>query len=269
MAYWETNFVFTMGLKRGMRVADLGMGIGGPMRRVIEFTGVNMTGVTICAHQVKRAYAITATLPKFIQERAEYLIGNYNELPAEMLPSSYDAAYFMESLSHAEDRAPPLAQALKIVKPGGTVAAWQWMLKPAFNYSDPKHLELKRGMEYGGGLRNLNKPEERHVEFERAGLEVLESYDMGTDAIERGHIGWWISLTTGVDIPSMITSSHFGRKLTMATVKILETVGLAEKGTLRTALMLEHCGYSAATAGELGIFTPAWVTIARVPLNKK
>ena len=32
--------------------------------------------------------------------------------------------------------------------------------------------------------------------------------------------------------------------------------------------MLEHCGFSAATAGELGIFTPAWVTIARVPTNK-
>ena len=86
--------------------------------------------------------------------------------------------------------------------------------------------------------------------------------------IERGHLGWWVSLTTGVDIPSRLTSSHFGRKLTMATVKLLETIGLAQPGTLRTALMLEHCGYSAATAGELGIFTPAWVTIARVPETK-
>ena len=108
----------------------------------------------------------------------------------------------------------------------------------------------------------------RHEEYERAGLEVLESYDMGTDAIDRGHMGWWVSLTTGVDLPSRLTSSHWGRKLTMGTVKILETLGVAEPGTLRTALMLEHCGFSAATAGELGIFTPAWVTIARVPLDK-
>merc|ERR1712167_524500 len=75
--------------------------------------------------------------------------------------------------------------------------------------------------------------------------------------------------TTGVDLPSRLTSSHWGRKLTMGTVKILETIGVAEPGTLRTALMLEHCGYSAATAGELRIFTPAWITIARVPLDKK
>ena len=268
MAYWETNFINVAGIRPGMRVADLGMGIGGPMRRVIEFTGCNMTGVTICEHQVKRANQITAKLPKYIGDRAEYLVGDYNDLPAKMKPSTYDAAYFMESLSHAEDRAPPLAQAAKIVKPGGIVAGWQWMLKPDFDYNNEAHMELKRGMEYGGGLRNLNKPDERHEEYKRAGLEVLTSYDMGSDAIERGHLGWWVSLTTGVDLPSRLTSSHFGRKLTMATVKLLETIGLAQPGTLRTALMLEHCGYSAATAGELGIFTPAWVTIARVPEDK-
>jgi len=286
MAYWEQNFVLTMGVKRDMKVADLGMGIGGPMRRVAAFTGAYMTGVTICQHQIDRAHAITKKLPKYVQDRVEYLRGDYNDLPEQMKPSTYDAAYFMESLSHSEDRASPLAQAVKIVKPGGIVAGWQWMLKPDFDYSNPAHLELKRGMEYGGGLRNLNKmysdPEEfkraglvvtegtmsRSEEYARAGLEVLETYDMGTDAMERGHLGWWVSLTTGVDIPSRLTSSHFGRKLTMVTVKFLEIIGLAEKGTLRTAMMLEHCGYSAATAGELGIFTPAWVTIARVPANK-
>ena len=268
MAYWEQNFVLTMGLKRDMRVADLGMGIGGPMRRVVEFTGANMTGVTICEHQIKRAHAITAKLPQYIQDRTEYLRGDYNDLPAQMLPSTYDAAYFMESLSHSEDRASPLAQAAKIVKPGGIVAGWQWMLRPEFDYDNERHMDLKRGMEYGGGLRNLNKPDARIKEYERAGLEVLDSYDMGTDAIERGHLGWWVALTTGIDLPSRLTSSHWGRKLTMATTKLLEIIGVAEPGTLRTALMLEHCGFSAATAGELGIFTPAWVTISRVPLNK-
>ena len=174
MAYWEQNFVLTMGLKRDMRVADLGMGIGGPMRRVVEFTGANMTGVTICEHQINRAHAITAKLPQYVQDRTEYLRGDYNDLPAQMLPSTYDAAYFMESLSHSEDRASPLAQAAKIVKPGGIVAGWQWMLRPEFDYDNERHMDLKRGMEYGGGLRNLNKPDARIKEYERAGLEVLD-----------------------------------------------------------------------------------------------
>jgi sterol 24-C-methyltransferase len=269
MAYWENNFALEMGIQPGMRVADLGMGIGGPLRRIAEFTGANMTGLTNCNYQVNRARTITSKLTSsWHKDRCHYVVGDYNSLPSEFEDNSFDAVYFMESLSHAEDRAPPLAEALRIVKPGGIVAAWQWMLRPQFNYSDSYHMELKRGMEYGGGLRNLNKPEERHVEYERAGLEVLRSWDMGMQALERGWNGWWTSLTSGHDIPSMLTSSHFGRRLTMWTVWVLETIGVAEKGTLRTAEMLEHCGWSAAKAGEMHIFTPAWVTISRAPLDK-
>eukprot|EP00238_Polyblepharides_amylifera_P009736 CAMPEP_0196580096 /NCGR_PEP_ID=MMETSP1081-20130531/26960_1 /TAXON_ID=36882 /ORGANISM="Pyramimonas amylifera, Strain CCMP720" /LENGTH=351 /DNA_ID=CAMNT_0041899881 /DNA_START=155 /DNA_END=1210 /DNA_ORIENTATION=+ len=267
MAYWENNFALHMGLKPDMKVADLGMGIGGPLRRIAEFSGANITGLTNCHYHVKRANLVTSRLESdWLKERCHYVVGDYNSLPLDSFPDNYfDAAYFLESLSHSEDRVPPLSEARRVVKPGGIVAGWQWMLRPSFNYSDPYHMELKRGMEYGGGLRNLNKPAERHVEYQKAGLEVLESWDMGMQAIERGWNGWWTSLTTGHDIPSMLTSSHFGRRLTMWTVWVLETIGVAEKGTLRTAEMLEHCGYSAAVAGEMHIFTPTWVTISRVP----
>jgi sterol 24-C-methyltransferase len=265
MAEVEKHFGQLVGMKPGSKVADLGMGIGGPMRRLVEFTGAHISGVTICQYQVNRAKKITATLTKWMQERLSYQVGDYNDLPKSFEADTYDAAYFMESLSHAENRVPPLSQARKIVKPGHLVGAWQWTLKPAFNYSDPYHMDLKRGMEYGGGLRNLNKPHERHKEWNDAGLEILMSYDMGDDFIKRGWLGWWIAVTEGHDIPSMLTSSYYGRRLTMMTVKVLEWIGIAEKGTYRTALMLEHCGYSSAVSGEMGIFTPAWVTIGIVP----
>jgi len=184
-----------------------------------------------------------------------------------MEPGTFDRVYFMESLSHAEDRTPPLAQAYKLLKPGGVVGAWQWMLTPAFNYSNATHMELKRGMEYGGGLRNLNKPDERIVEFKKAGFEVTDSYDMGTDAEARGWKGWWLAVTTGHDLMSTLTSSYMGRHLTMVTVWTLEKIGIAEKGTFKTSQMLEHCGFSAGAAGEMGVFTPLWVTLGRKPLN--
>lgn len=265
MAEVEKHFGQLIGIKPGSKIADLGMGIGGPMRRLAEFTGAHITGVTICQYQVNRAKKITEGLTQWMKDRVEYMVGDYNNLPAAFEENTFDGAYFMESLSHAEDRTPPLAQAKKIVKPGHLVAAWQWTLKPAFNYSDPYHMDLKRGMEYGGGLRNLNKPDERHAEWNKAGLEIVMSYDMGDDFLKRGWVGWWIAVTQGHDLPSMLTSSHFGRRLTMVTVKFLEWVGIAEPGTYRTALMLEHCGYSSAVAGEMGIFTPAWVTVGVVP----
>lgn len=173
MAYWENNFALSMGIKPGMRVADLGMGIGGPLRRIAEFTGANITGLTNCKYQVNRAKTITSKITsQWHKDRCNYVVGDYNHLPEEFEDNSYDAVYFLESLSHSEDRVPPLSEALRIVKPGGIVAGWQWMLRPSFNYSDPYHMELKRGMEYGGGLRNLNKPAERHEEYRKAGLEV-------------------------------------------------------------------------------------------------
>jgi len=264
MAFWETVFAGShLGIKPDMKVADLGMGIGGPARRLSEFTGANIEGVTNCKYQLGRAATITESLPEWHKDRLTYTEGDYNALPASMERGSYDRVYFMESLSHSEDRALPLEQARLLLKPDGLVGAWQWMLTPAFNYSDPSHVELKRGMEYGGGLRNLNKPEERVKEMERAGLEVIESWDMGVEGIKRGHKGWWVPIAEGHDLFTKLRSSHFGRKLTMATVWFLEAVGVAETGTYKTALMMEHCGYSAAVAGQRGIFTPMWIMIAR------
>ena len=159
MAFWETVFAGPhLGIEPGMKVADLGMGVGGPARRLTEYTGAFIDGVTNCKYQIQRAKDISMKLPTWHKDRLNYIEGDYNNLPDQMERGTYDRVYFMESLSHCEDRAKPLEQARKLLKPGGLVGAWQWMLTPAFNYSDPKHVELKRGMEYGGGLRNLNKP---------------------------------------------------------------------------------------------------------------
>jgi len=52
MAEVEKHFANLIGIKAGDKVADLGMGIGGPMRRIVEFTGAFIEGVTISKYQV-------------------------------------------------------------------------------------------------------------------------------------------------------------------------------------------------------------------------
>ena len=68
------NFVAQKLRVRNMdKVLDLGCGIGGPLRGVVRATGANVTGLTINAHQVARAYEITAELPEYMQQRLSFV----------------------------------------------------------------------------------------------------------------------------------------------------------------------------------------------------
>lgn len=260
MNEWELWFAHRIGITKGAQVVDLGMGIGGPMRRLSAFTDSNITGVTICAFQVERALALT---PSYLKDSCHYVEGDYSHTS---LPSNtYDVVYFMESLSHCGNRTNPLREAYRLLKPGGTVGAWQWMLKDTFDCNNEEHMELKRGMEYGGGLSNLNKPHERIEEFKLAGLVVTESFDMMDAAKRIGWKHWSIPLINGHDMFTTFTSSYIGRRITSSVVYVAESLGLAEPGTVKISLMMEHCGYCAAEAGKLDIFTPLWFNKAYKP----
>ena len=55
----EHYVALKLGLKEGMKVADLGCGVGGPLRSIASFSGADITGLTINEYQVKRAELIT------------------------------------------------------------------------------------------------------------------------------------------------------------------------------------------------------------------
>ena len=49
-----------LGLKEGMRVVDLGCGVGGPARNIAKFSGAHITGLNNNEYQVGRATSKTA-----------------------------------------------------------------------------------------------------------------------------------------------------------------------------------------------------------------
>jgi sterol 24-C-methyltransferase len=44
-----------MGLRDGMRVLDVGCGVGGPAREIVKFSGVNVVGLNNNDYQIQRA----------------------------------------------------------------------------------------------------------------------------------------------------------------------------------------------------------------------
>ena len=67
-----------MNLKPGMKVLDVGCGVGGPAREIAKFIGCEIVGITINQQQVDRAIEMTAQaglshLCTFL--RGDFLVG--------------------------------------------------------------------------------------------------------------------------------------------------------------------------------------------------
>lgn len=48
-----------MGLRDGMKVLDVGCGVGGPAREIVKFSDVNVVGLNNNDYQIDRAIAYT------------------------------------------------------------------------------------------------------------------------------------------------------------------------------------------------------------------
>ena len=55
MARHEHYLAHMMGLRDGMKVLDVGCGVGGPAREIAKFSGVNIIGLNNNDYQIERA----------------------------------------------------------------------------------------------------------------------------------------------------------------------------------------------------------------------
>jgi sterol 24-C-methyltransferase len=61
----------------------------------------------------------------------------------------------------------------------------------------------------------------------------------------------------------------FGLRLTKYSLKVMEFLRLAPAGTSRTQILLQSGAIGLARGGELGIFTPMYLMVGRVPMDKQ
>jgi sterol 24-C-methyltransferase len=81
-----------MGLKPGMRVLDVGCGVGGPAREIARFSDVTIVGVNNNDFQIGRArkYAALAGLEK----QVTFQTGDFMKLSELFGEGSFDAGEF-------------------------------------------------------------------------------------------------------------------------------------------------------------------------------
>lgn len=119
LARHEHYLAFKMNLKPGMRVLDVGCGIGGPAREIAQFADVQIVGLNNNDYQVGRARHLTKKAG--IQDQVTFTVGDFMKLAEQFGENSFDAVYAIEATVHAPTWEGVYGEIMKVLKPGGVV----------------------------------------------------------------------------------------------------------------------------------------------------
>ena len=259
LARHERNIAEVLGLESGMVVADLGCGVGGPLMEIADFSGAKIVGVNSNGYQLERARVLAEESE--LSHLADFLHCDF--LHVEAPDESFDAAYSIEATCCAPDKVSIYSEVFRLLKPGARFAAYEYCMTERFVPTDPVHLGLKEDIKLGGGLLVIDDKPTVDDALRTVGFEVLETRDL---AMQTGpSIPWYEPLVgSGVSFASF-RSSKVGRLVTRNSVRVLEKMRIAPKGSGRVLETLELCAAAMAEAGRLGIFTPMYFVHARKP----
>lgn len=126
-----------LSLARGARVLDAGCGVGGTSLYLAEHHGLDVVGITLSEVQLRRARRLAARSPGVI--RPEYRIADY--LRTGFQSGSFDAVVGIESVCYAESKPAFLAEAYRLLKPGGRIVVMDGFLGSSeVGKRDARHL---------------------------------------------------------------------------------------------------------------------------------
>ena len=259
LARHERNLAQRLDLRPGMRVADLGCGVGGPLREIAHFSGATIIGVNNNEYQIERARKLTDEAG--LGHLAEFLKCDFMHM--DMQDEFIDAAYAIEATVHAPSKVDCYGEVFRVLKPGGCFAAYEYCMTDRFDPNNPRHRLIKGDLEAGGALPDIPPAERIDDALRQAGFELLESADLNQLA-EPG-IPWYQPLAGSRFSFASFRSTSGGRIVTHGTLQLLEALGIVPKGTVRVHGLLNLCATAMVAAGRLGIFTPMYFVHARKP----
>jgi sarcosine/dimethylglycine N-methyltransferase len=152
----------------GSRVADFCAGLGGPARYLAFRHGADVTGIELTPARVAGAAELTELVG--LSDRVRVIEGNVMDVP---LPGeSMDAVVSQEALLHVPDKGRALAEAFRILKPGGRFAFTDWTPDAPLGAADADL--LWRGM----AAQSLQSVSGYRALLERAGFRVVAVDDL-------------------------------------------------------------------------------------------
>ncbi len=229
------------------------------MGNLARYSGAGFVGININAYQIERARKHT----RDVQSLCRFIKADYMQIPEG--DNSYDAAFAIESMPHAPDKAGAFREILRVLRPGACFAGYEWCLTDAFDPANDEHQRIKNDIMEGDALPEIASTSEICDALCAAGFELLKAHDCALDSDPE--TPWYLALE-GRDLSlSSILRTPFGRALTNLTLRVGETVRLVPSGSRAVSTLLNRAADALTEGGQSGIFTPMFFFLARKPLH--
>lgn len=258
-----------MNIDETMKVLDVGCGVGGPGREICRFTDCTIVGLNNNDYQIERAihYAEKYNLA----HKLSYVKGDFMQMDFE--PESFDAVYAIEATVHAPVLEGVYSEIYKVLKPGGVFGVYEWVMTDDYDETNEEHRKIAYGIEVGDGIPKMYKREVAEQALKNVGFDVEYEKDLANmdDEIPWYYplAGKWKYAQNLGDYVTLFRTSGIGRAVTTQFVGLMEKLGLAPKGSQQVTGALEDAAVNLVRGGELKLFTPMMLYIARKPLDAK
>ncbi|MCE9605510.1 MAG: methyltransferase domain-containing protein [Planctomycetia bacterium] len=171
-----TTMIELAGIGEGMRVLDVGCGMGGSSMELARLAGCRVTGVTLSP--VQRFGATLESRMRGLAGRTTFLCDDAERVEFE--PSSFDVVWSVECTEHLFDKPAFFRRAAKWLRPGGTMIICAWLAGD--DVLDVQLAEQTRRVCEGFLCPSLGSPNDYQGWMHEAGLDFV-SYDDWTSRI--------------------------------------------------------------------------------------
>jgi len=269
LARHEHYLAAQMGLKPGMRVLDVGCGVGGPAREIARFSDANIVGLNNNDFQIARARKYTKRAG--LEGQVSFVKGDFMKLSEQFGENSFDAVYAIEATVHAPSFEGVYGEIMKVLKPGGVFGVYEWVMTDAWDPSIPEHKAIAHGIEVGDGIPEMRSAHRCLDALKTVGFETLHLEDL---ADRPDDVPWYYPLEGDIrkaqtvwDYFTVWRMSWSGILVTQNVVRILEWIGVAPKGTFAVGESLKIAADALVKGGQQKLFTPMFLVINRKPLT--
>ena len=249
-------------LRESITVVDVGCGIGGPMRRVVSESGARVVGINNNAMQLEKAKTLSRAAG--LDGRVDYVTCSFMDMGV-IEDNTFDRGYAIESTCHAPDKRRAFEEIFRILQPGALFWGQEMCLTDKFDPNDSRHQAVKRDLMRGIALQDIATMAEVNQALEGAGFQVIEGMDR--DVKEGPSTPWYRPMEgrRGI-LGNALHRIPWGRKVTIAGLKLAEALRLFPKGSTEVVRLLDRTADAYVAGGKAGIFTPLYCFLARKPL---